>query len=194
MKNSQNAGNTVLRLTLLVIAATLAGCMATGCGPQATQSPMMSMSPQPSQAPRPQQAQPAPQSSPVGQWHTTLQGISLTISIEANGQYLQEGVPPNGGTKTAQGGPYQLVAPNTIIFTVTGYSPMTRMIYVPNPTCGVPGVPSPTNPRRDSCLQWQEETMPHPPGSRYAYVFNGPNQMTLNNEQAQESITFTRVK
>ena len=92
-----------------------------------------------------------------------------------------------------QAGPYQLVAPDTIIFTVTEWSPKTRMIYVPRPTCGVPGVPNPTNPVRDSCLQWQEETMPKPPGSRYAYVFNGPNTMTLNNEVAKESITFTRV-
>lgn len=106
---------------------------------------------------------------------------------------LITGVPPNGGTQTAQGGPYQLVAPNTIVFSVTDWSPKTRMIYVPNPRCGVPGVPSPTNPRRDSCNQWQEETMPQPPGSRYAYVFNGPNTVTLNNEVARESITFTRV-
>jgi hypothetical protein len=35
--------------------------------------------------------------------------------------------------------------------------------------------------------------MPQPPGSTYAYVFSGPNSMTLNNENAQESITFTRV-
>jgi len=35
--------------------------------------------------------------------------------------------------------------------------------------------------------------MPEPPGSRYAYVFNGPNALTLNNEQAQETITFNRV-
>jgi hypothetical protein len=35
--------------------------------------------------------------------------------------------------------------------------------------------------------------MPQPPGSRYAYVFNGPNSVTLNNEQAQETITLTRV-
>jgi len=35
--------------------------------------------------------------------------------------------------------------------------------------------------------------MPQPPGSRYAYVFNGPNSMTLSNETASESITFTRV-
>jgi hypothetical protein len=178
VKNSLNStvtSNAVVPLTRLVLPAILAGSIAIGCGPQA------------------QQAQQAPKSSPVGQWRTVLQGVPLTISIQSNGQYMQEGDPPNGGTKTMQAGPYQLVAPNTIVFTVTEWSPKTRMIYVPRPTCGVPGVPNPTNPRRDSCLQWQEETMPKPPGSRYAYVFNGPNSMTLNNETAKETITFTRV-
>lgn len=174
-------GNAVLRLILPSI---LAGSIALGCGPQAAPAP---------QAP---QSRPSPQSSQtslVGQWRTTLQSGTITLTILATGQYTQLGVPPNGGTQTAQGGPYALIAPNTIVFSVTDYSPKTRMIYVPRPTCGVPGVPSPTNPRRDSCNQWQEETMPQPPGSRYAYVFNGPNSLTLKNEQAQETITFTRV-
>jgi hypothetical protein len=35
--------------------------------------------------------------------------------------------------------------------------------------------------------------MPQPPGSTYAYTFSGTNSMTLNNENAQETITFTRV-
>lgn len=35
--------------------------------------------------------------------------------------------------------------------------------------------------------------MPQPPGSRYAYSFNGSNSVTLNNEQAKETLTFTRV-
>jgi hypothetical protein len=177
--------NAVLRL---ILPAILAGSLAIGCGPQAGQAPQGPGSPLLPQSPQ------APQDSNlVGQWRTTLQSGTLTITILATGQYTQLGVPPNGGTQTAQGGPYQLVAPNTIVFSVTDWSPKTRMIYVPNPRCGVPGVPSPTNPRRDSCNQWQEETMPQPPGSRYAYVFNGPNTVTLNNEVARESITFTRV-
>ncbi len=178
MKNSlipTGTSNAVLRLTRLVLSATLAGSMVISCGPLALQ------------------AQQAPKSSPVGQWRTVLQGVPLTISIQANGQYMQEGDPPNGGTKTMQGGPYQLVAPNTIVFTVTDWSPKTRWNFVPNPRCGVPGVTNPTNPQRDSCHQEQEWTLPHPPGSRYAYVFNGPNSMTLNNEAARETITFTRV-
>ena len=123
--------NAVPRLTRLVLPAILAGSIALGCGPQA------------------QQAQQAPKSSPVGQWRTDLQGIPVTITIQANSQYMQVGNPPNGGTKTTQGGPYQLVAPNTVIFTVTEWSPKTRMIYVPRPTWPVPAVPNPTNPRTE---------------------------------------------
>jgi len=171
-----------------ILPAILAGSLATGCGPQTATVPQ---SPQSSPLTQPQQA---PQNSNlVGQWRTVLQGNTVTITIQATGQYMQVGVPQNGGTQTAQGGPYALIAPNTIAFTVTDWSPKTRFIFVPNPRCGVPGVPSPTNPQRDSCHQWQEETMPQPPGSRYAYVFNGPNSMTLSNETASESITFTRV-
>jgi hypothetical protein len=150
--------NAALRL---VLPAILAGSLAIGCGPQAAQ---------------------AQQSSLVGQWRTVLQGNTVTITIEANGQYMQVGVPQNGGTQTAQGGPYQLVAPNTIVFTVTDWSPKSRIILVP---CGIPNDPV--------CNVQRVENMPQPPGSRYAYVFNGPNSMTLNNEQAKETITFTRV-
>jgi hypothetical protein len=184
MKNPLIPTGTSKAVLRLILPAILAGSMAIGCGPQAGQVPQA--------GPLPQSPQ-SPQYSLAGQWRTVLQSGTLTITIQANGQYMQMGVPPNGGTQTAQGGPYALIAPNTIVFSVTDWSPKTRMIYVPNPRCGVPGVPSPTNPRRDSCNQWQEETMPQPPGSRYAYVFNGPNSVTLNNEQAQETITFTRV-
>ena len=176
----------VLRLTRWVFPALLTGGMAIGCGPQAPQAgpapqgPVGSVGPQGPPAPQGPQGT---QNGLVGQWRADLQGTTMTITIQANGQYMQVAVPPNGGTQTAQGGPYQLVAPNTIAFTVTDWSPKTRWIFVPNPT----------NPRRDSCNQEQEWTMPQPPGSRYAYVFNGPNTMTLNNETEQESITFTRV-
>ena len=92
-----------------------------------------------------------------------------------------------------QAGPYQLTPPNTIHFTVTNWSPKTRWNFVPNPRCGVPGVPNPTNARRDSCNTEQEWTLPQPPGSTYAYSFNGPNTMVLSNENSQEKITFARV-
>jgi len=205
MKNSLTPTGTsdaVLRLTRWVFPAILAGSMAIGCGPQgpqggqAPQGPLGSQGPQGTPVPQGTQgpqAAPASQSGLVGQWRSVLQGSTYTITIEANGQYMQVAVPQNGGTQTAQDGPYQLVAPNTIHFTVTDWSPKTRWNYVPNPRCGVPGVTNPTNPQRDSCNQWQEWTEPQPPGSTYAYVFNGPNSMTLNNETAQETITFTRV-
>jgi hypothetical protein len=161
LKNSlipMRTSNAVLRL---ILPAILASSLAIGCGTHAAQ---------------------AQQSSVVDQWRTTLQGATLTLTIEANGQYTQLGVPPNGGTQTAQGGPYQLVAPNTIVFTVTDWSPKSKIILVP---CGIPNDPV--------CNVQRVENMPKPPGSRYAYVFNGPNSMTLNNEQAKETITFTRV-
>jgi len=183
--------NEFLRSPRLVLPLILAGGAAIGCGPQAAQAPLLPQSqssPQASQAPR------ATPNSLVGQWHTVLYGnINVTITIQANGQYMQVGVPPNGGTQTAQGGPYTLVAPNTIVFTVTDWSPKTRMIYVPRPG-PVPSVPNPVGPYPGpNGPQWQTEAMPKPPGSRYAYTFNGPNTMILNNEQARESITFTRV-
>lgn len=181
-RGTRNAG---LRLNRLVLPAILTGSMAIGCGPQAAQSPLSPLLPQSSKA---------TQSSLVGQWRTVMLGdVTVTITIQANGQYMQVGVPQNGGTQTAQGGPYSLVAPNTIVFAVNDWSPKTRMIYVPDPG-PVPSVPNPVGPYPGpQGPQWQEEAMPRPPGSRYAYVFNGPNTVTLNNEQARETITFTRV-
>jgi len=173
VKNSLNStvtSNAVLPLTRLVLPAILAGSIAIGCGPQAAQ---------------------AQQPSLVGQWRTVAQGSTVNLTIQANGQYMLMMQPPNGGTQSAQGGPYQLVAPNTIVFTVTDWSPKTRWNFVPNPTCGVPGVTNPTNPRRDSCHQWQEWTEPRPPGGRDTYVFNGPNTVVMTDEHG--SGAYTRV-
>jgi hypothetical protein len=205
MKNSlasTKIRNAVLRLNRWILPAILASSMATGCGPQAPQAgpapqgPFGSPGPQGTPVPLgsqgPQGSPQGPQSSLVGQWRTTLQSGTLTISIAANGQYMQQGTTTTG-VQTMQSGPYQLAAPNTIHFTVTNWSPKTKWMFVPNPRCGVPGVPNPTNPARDSCRTEQEWTEPQPPGSTYAYVFNGPNSMTLNNQNAQETITFTRV-
>ncbi len=191
MKNSLKpmaTSDLVLRRNRLVLGVILACGMAAGCGPQGAQSPGSPISPFVPQTPKA-----TTQSNLVGQWRTVLQGIPVTITIEANGQYMQVGRPPNGGTETAQGGPYSLVEPNTIVFTVTDWSPKVRMIYVPDPG-PVPSVPNPVGPYPGpQGPQWQQEGMPRPPGSRYAYVFNGPNSMTLNNEAARESITFTRA-
>ncbi len=79
-----------------------------------------------------------------------------------------------------QAGPYQLVAPNNIIFTVTNWSPKSKTILVP---CGIPNDPV--------CNVQQVQNMPKPPNSEYAYVFNGPNAMTLTNQTG--AIHFTRV-
>ena len=96
-----------------------------------------------------------------------------------NGQYDQTGV-TTSGVQTMQAGPYQLVAPNNIIFTVTQWSPKTRIVLVP---CGIPNNPV--------CNVQRLVNMPKPPGSEYAYVFHGPNAMTLTNQTG--AINFTRV-
>jgi hypothetical protein len=134
--------------------------------------------PQGSQGP---QAAPASAGGLVGQWRATMQTGTVTISIAANGQYLQDGTTTTG-VQTMQSGPYQLTAPNTIHFTVTDYSPKSRVMMVP---CGIEGAPT--------CNVRRVIHYPVPPGSTYAYVFNGPNSMTLNNVNAQEVINFTRV-
>ena len=118
----------------------------------------------------------------VGQWRAVLSGSTYTITMDANGQYIQLAVPQNGSMKFAQGGPYQLISPNIIAFTVTDWSPKTRMILVP---CGDPSNPV--------CNTQQEQNIPQPPNSSYAYRFNGPNTMILSNPNTREVITFTRV-
>jgi hypothetical protein len=128
------------------------------------------------------QAAPASQSGVVGQWRTVLSGSTYTITIEANGQYIQLGVPLNGGMKLAQGGPYQLISPNIIAFTVTDWSPKTKIGLVP---CGIPNQPV--------CNVEQVQPIPKPPDSSYAYSFNGPNTMILSNPNTREVLTFTRV-
>ncbi len=79
-----------------------------------------------------------------------------------------------------QAGPYQLIAPNSIIFTVTNWSPKSRIMLVP---CGIPNNPT--------CNVQRLVNYPKPPGSEYAYTFNGPNSMTLSNQTGP--MTFTRV-
>ena len=128
---------------------------------------------------RPQTAQ-AQQASLLGEWRATIQSGMITISFMSNGQYDQTGV-TNTGTQTMQAGPYQLVAPNSIIFTVTNWSPKSKMMLIP---CGIPNEPV--------CNVQRVENMPKPPNSEYVYVFNGPNAMTLSNQTG--AINFTRVK
>jgi hypothetical protein len=173
MKNPLHPMKTSNAVPRLVVPAILAASIAIGCGPLGPQ------------------AAPAQQNSLVGQWRTVAQGSTVTLTIQANGQYMLLMQPANGGAQSAAGGRYQLVAPNTIVLTVTDWSPKTKWMYVPNPTCGVPGVAVPTNPQRDSCKQEQEMTLLKPPGGRDTYVFNGPNTVVMTDEHG--SGTYTRV-
>ncbi len=158
MKNSLIPTGTSSATLRVVLPAILACCLAICSGPQAAQ---------------------AQQSSLLGEWRATIQSGTITISFMSNGQYDQTGV-TNTGTQTMQAGPYQLVAPNNIIFTVTNWSPKSKTILVP---CGIPNDPV--------CNVQQVQNMPKPPNSEYAYVFNGPDAMTLTNQTG--AIHFTRV-
>jgi hypothetical protein len=174
-----NCGNAVLHLSLF--AAFLAGLIATGCGPKAPTVTQVQPSPQTQQTPfSPQSAAaPAAASSILGQWRTTTSVGTITIAFMSNGQYDQTGVGTTG-VQTMQAGPYQLVPPNNIVFTVATWSPHSRVVLVP---CGIPGDPV--------CNVQRVVNYPKPPGTKYAYVFNGPNSMRLSNQTGP--ITFTRI-
>src|ERR1039458_2988954 len=112
----------------------------------------------------------------VGQWRGVFQGITMTISIQANGQYSQLG--QSRTAQTEQAGPYRLASPNTIIFSVTTWAPTSTSVFVPtSPTTG----------------KWEQRTLPKPLGASDFYVFNGPNTMTLTDQATHGSITMTRV-
>jgi hypothetical protein len=164
----------------LIPPAILLGSLAVGCGPQAGQAPQGAPSPQSPFLPQSPQAAPAPQSSLLGEWRASIQSGTVTISFLSTGQYDQTGVTTTG-VQTMQAGPYQLVAPNNIIFTVANWSPKTRIVLVP---CGIPSDPV--------CNVQRVQNMPKPPGSEYTYVFNGPNAMTLTNQTG--AINFIRVR
>jgi hypothetical protein len=118
----------------------------------------------------------AQQYSLVGQWRGVFQGITMTISIQANGQYSQ--LAQSATAQTEQAGPYRLAAPNTIIFTVTSWAPTSTSVYYPtSPTTG----------------EWKQRTLPKPLGASDSYVFKGPNTMTLIDQATHGSITMTRV-
>jgi hypothetical protein len=118
----------------------------------------------------------AQQYSLVGQWRGVFQGITMTISIQANGQYSQ--LAQSATAKTEQAGPYRLAAPNTIIFSVTTWAPTSTSVYYPtSPSTG----------------EWKQRTLPKPLGASDSYVFNGPNTMTLTDQATHGSITLTRV-
>ena len=118
----------------------------------------------------------AQQNSLVGQWRGVFRGITLTIVIQPNGQYSQ--LAQSGTMMTQQSGPYKLVVPNTIIFSVTNWAPKTQQIYHPTGTVGG---------------YYTTEVVAKPPGATDKYVFNGPNTIILTDQMAGGSITLTRV-
>jgi hypothetical protein len=119
---------------------------------------------------------PAQQNSLAGQWRGANQGITITIVIQPNGQYSQ--LAQSGTMMTQQSGPYKLVAPNTIEFSVTNWAPKTQQIYHATGTVGG---------------YYTTQVVTKPPGATDTYVFNGPNTMTLTDQMTHGSITMTRV-
>ena len=119
----------------------------------------------------------------AGQWRGVFQGITFTIVIEPNGQYSQ--LTQKGTLMTQQSGPYKLVAPNTIIFSVTNWAPRTQKIYHPYPPSRN-GTPS-------SGGYYTNQVVAKPPGATDSYVFNGPNTVTLTDQVMHGSITLNRV-
>ena len=179
MKNSLDRART---RNALLLPGILAVIIATGCGPQTPSGTQVQPGPQSPGTPTSPQSAPAPaaaQTGVLGQWRTTVQTGTITISFLPNGQYDQLGMTTTG-VQTMQAGPYQLVAPNNIIFTVTNWSPKSRVVLVP---CGIPSDPV--------CNVQRVVNYPKPPNSEYAYTFNGPNTMTLSNQTGP--MTFTRV-
>jgi hypothetical protein len=122
----------------------------------------------------------AQQNNLVGQWRGVFRGatmpITITIVIQPNGQYSQLAV--SGTVQTMQSGPYKLVAPNTIVFSVNSWEPKTMQVYHATGTTGGYYTAQPTT---------------KPPGATDKYTFKGPNTMILTDELMGGSITMTRV-
>jgi hypothetical protein len=120
----------------------------------------------------------------VGTWRGVFQRITFTIVIQSNGQYTQTA--QSGTLMTQQSGPYRLVAPNTIIFSVTNWAPTTQKIYHPYPPAR-DGTPS-------SGGYYTNQVVAKPPGATDSYVFKGANTLILTDQVMHGSITMTRVQ
>jgi hypothetical protein len=118
----------------------------------------------------------AQQPSLAGQWRGVYSGITITIVIQANGQYSQ--LAQSGTIMTQQSGPYKLVAPNTIVFSVTNWAPKTMPVYHATGTAGG---------------YYTQQPMAKPAGAVDTYVFKGPNTVILTDQMTHGSITMTRV-
>jgi hypothetical protein len=119
----------------------------------------------------------AQQDSFVGTWRGVSNGITLTVVIQPDGQYFQTA--QSSTLTTQQSGPWKLVAPNTIIFSVTNWAPKTMPVYHPTGTVGG---------------YYTQEPMVKPAAVMDAYVFNGPNTLTLTDQVYHVSITMMRVQ
>jgi hypothetical protein len=119
----------------------------------------------------------AQQDSVVGKWRGVYQGITITIVMQPNGQYTQ--TTQKGTLMTMQSGPYKLVAPNTIIFSVTDWQPKTMQVYHATGTVG--GYYTPENTAK-------------PPGATDTYVFSGPNALVLTDLIQHGSIKMVRTQ
>jgi len=120
--------------------------------------------------------QKGPQDSLAGQWRGVYQGITITIVIEPTGQYIETA--QSAAAMTQESGPYKLVAPNTIIFSVTNWEPKTMPVYHPTGTVGG---------------YYTQEPMAKPPGATDTYVFKGANTVVLTDQVMHGSITMNRV-
>jgi hypothetical protein len=120
----------------------------------------------------------------VGTWRGVFQSITFTIVIQPNGQYTQTA--QSGSLMTQQSGPYRLVAPNTIIFSVTSWAPTTQKIYHPYPP-SKKGMPATNG-------YYTNQRVAKPPGATDSYVFKGANTFILTDQMTHGSITMNRVQ
>jgi hypothetical protein len=130
----------------------------------------------------------AQQYSFAGTWRGTYQNITFTIVIQPNGQYTQTA--QSGSLMTQQSGPYRLVAPNTIIFSVTSWAPTTQKIYPPYPPSGDC---TPANTSTGAGC-YTTERVAKPSGATDSYVFRGANTVVLTDQMMHGVLTLNRVQ
>jgi hypothetical protein len=118
----------------------------------------------------------AQQNDFVGQWRGVASGMTITLVVQPNGRFTM--TEQAGTLMTQQSGPYKLVAPNTIVFTVEDWQPRTMPVYHPTGTVGG---------------YYTQEPTAKPPDGLYSYVFNGPNTVVLTDQVMHGTITMNRV-
>lgn len=119
----------------------------------------------------------AEQNNLVGTWRGAAAGVTLTVVILPNGRYRQLG--QSAAVITQESGPYTLVAPNTIVFTVEDWEPETMPVYHPIGT-------------RHG--YYTEEYMAKPPDVMDTYQFKDPDTVTFTDQVYGGSITMRRVR